>query len=102
MGAVPAGRLTLGQDGTLYSNAVFGGANGNGVVYRVRPDGDFEVLHTFSATDPATGANADGALPDLGVVLDEEDNILIGIAGFGGNAGFSNSGGTLYQPKWND
>jgi uncharacterized repeat protein (TIGR03803 family) len=116
-GANPIARLTLGHDGTMYSTASNGGMNGNGVVYRIQPDGDFKVLHTFSATDPTTGANTDGATPDYGVVLgglkregdsdehdrrDDEDNNLIGIADFGGNgssAGFFNSGGTLYQLK---
>jgi uncharacterized repeat protein (TIGR03803 family) len=119
-GAFPLARLTPGRDGTLYSTASFGGANGNGVVYRIRPDGDFKVLHTFSATDPTTGANTDGATPDYGAVLgrlswegdsaehdrkDDEDNSLIGIADYGGNgssAGFFNSGGTLYQLKLDD
>lgn len=97
-GAGPDGRLTRGHDGDLYSNTVAGGANGNGVVYRICPDRDFDVLHTFSATDPTTGANYDGANPDNGVVLD--GNTLIGIAIGGGNgssAGLFNSGGTLYQ-----
>ena len=100
-GACPVGRLTLGHDGALYSEADFGGRNGNGVIYRIGQDGRFEVLYTFSATDPTTGANTDGALPDNGVILGP-DNSLIGIAGFGGNgssAGFLNSGGTLYQLK---
>ncbi len=119
-GANPQARLTLGHDGTMYSTASNGGMNGNGVVYRIRHDGDFKVLHTFSATDPTTGANTDGATPDYGVVLgrlsregdsdehdrrDDEDNSLIGIADYGGNgssAGFFNSGGTLYQLKLND
>jgi uncharacterized repeat protein (TIGR03803 family) len=104
-GANPDGRLTPGPDGTLYSNANYGGANGNGVVYRIRPDGCFEVLHTFSATDPITGANKDGATPDNGVVFDEHNDSLIGIAPYGGNgssAGFFNSGSTLYQLKLHD
>jgi uncharacterized repeat protein (TIGR03803 family) len=119
-GANPIARLTLGHDGTMYSTASNGGMNGNGVVYRIRHDGDFKVLHTFSATDPTTGANTDGATPDYGVVLgrrsregdsdehdrrDDEDNSLIGIADYGGNgssAGFFNSGGTLYQLKLDD
>lgn len=64
---------------------------------------DFEVLHTFSATNPVTGANYDGALPDFGVIL--RDNTLIGMTDVGGNgssAGLSNSGGTLYQIKLSD
>ena len=103
-GANPLARLTLGPDGTLYSTATGGGLNGDGVVYGIRPDGFFEVLHTFSATDPTTGANKDGVDPDYGVVLDEH-NSLIGIAVFGGNgssAGFFNSGGTLYRLKLDD
>jgi hypothetical protein len=100
-GANPFARVTLGEDGTLYSTASFGGLNGNGVVYLIRDHDEFEVLHTFSATDPTTGSNTDGAAPDFGVVLDNE-NHLIGIADFGGNgssAGFFNSGGTLYKLK---
>ena len=97
-GANPYARLTLARDGSLYATASYGGVNGNGVVYRIRADGNFEVLHTFRATDPVTGANRDGATPDYGVVL--HDGVLIGIADYGGHgssAGFINSGGTLYQ-----
>jgi uncharacterized repeat protein (TIGR03803 family) len=98
-GANPYGRLTLRHDGAMYSTASNGGENGNGVVYRIRPDGDFRVLHTFSATNPTTGANSDGALPDYGVILDC-DQSLIGTAALGGHgssAGLGNSGGTLYR-----
>jgi uncharacterized repeat protein (TIGR03803 family) len=101
-GAGPDGPLTAGPDGTLYSNADYGGTNGNGVLYGIQPDGSFAVLHAFSATDPATGANLDGATPDDGLVLDEQNNSLIGIAEYGGHgssAGFNNSGGTLYEFK---
>jgi uncharacterized repeat protein (TIGR03803 family) len=97
-GAGPDGRLTVGQDGTLYSNTEAGGANTNGVIYSLSEDGRFEVLHTFSATDPTTGANYDGANADNGVVLD--GNRLIGIAIYGGvgsPSGYNNSGGTLYE-----
>ena len=45
-GANPYARLSPGQDGALYSTASYGGMNGNGVVYRIWPDGFFEVLHT--------------------------------------------------------
>jgi uncharacterized repeat protein (TIGR03803 family) len=102
-GAGPDGRLTLGQHATLYSNTEAGGANGNGVVYSLREDGRFEVLHTFSATNATTGANYDGANADNGVVLD--GNRLFGIAIYGGNgstAGYNNSGGTLYELTLDD
>jgi uncharacterized repeat protein (TIGR03803 family) len=102
-GASPIGPIALGPHGTLYAVANYGGANGNGVVYSVRGDGRFEVLHTFSATDPTTGANSDGATPDNGLIMD--GNRLIGIAILGGNgspAGIGNSGGTLYELKLDD
>ena len=101
-GAGPDGPLALGPDGTLYSNANYGGMNGNGVLYGVQPDGSFAVLHNFSATDPTTGANLDGATPDDGMVFDKQNNSLIGIAEYGGHgssAGFFDSGGTLYELK---
>jgi uncharacterized repeat protein (TIGR03803 family) len=97
-GAGPGGRLALGPHGTLNSNTEAGGANGNGVIYSLREDCHFEVLHTFSATNATTGANDDGAFPDEGLVVD--GNNLIGIAIYGGNgspAGYNNSGGTLYE-----
>jgi uncharacterized repeat protein (TIGR03803 family) len=98
-GANPYARLTPGKDGAPYSTASNGGKNGNGVVYRIRPDGDFAVLHTFSATNPTTGANPDGAVPDYAVIGDC-DHFLIGAAALGGrgsSAGLGNSGGTLYR-----
>jgi len=101
-GAYPDGPLAVGRDGTLYSNAENGGMNGNGVLYAVRPDGSFMVLHTFSATNPITGANLDGAVPFNDMVLDGQNNSLIGIAivgGHGSKAGLDYSGGTLYQLK---
>jgi uncharacterized repeat protein (TIGR03803 family) len=104
-GAGPDGRLTPGRDGALYSNAFLGGMNGNGVIYAIQPDGSFEVLYTFSLTNPTTGANKDGANPDYGVILDQDHDCLIGIANYGGqgsSAGFFNSGGTLYQLKLDD
>jgi uncharacterized repeat protein (TIGR03803 family) len=102
-GAGPGGRLGLGRFGTLYSNTEAGGENGNGVLYSVREDGRFEVVHTFSATNPTTGANDDGAFPDEGLIVD--GNRIIGIAIFGGNgspAGYNNSSGTLYELKLDD
>ena len=71
-GADPGGRLALGPHGTLYSNTEAGGANGNGVIYSLREDGRFEVLHTFSATNATTGANYDGAFPDEGLIAGRE------------------------------
>jgi uncharacterized repeat protein (TIGR03803 family) len=99
-GANPQARLTPGycNDGTLYSTASYGGANGNGVVFRIDLDGQFKVVHTFSATDPTTGANLDGATPDFGVIFDGIDS-LIGMADYGGNGSVAGAigNGTLYR-----
>jgi uncharacterized repeat protein (TIGR03803 family) len=103
-GANPYARLTLGDDGSMYSTASNGGANGNGVVYRINADGNFHVLHTFGPTDPTTGANGDGAIPDFGVIRNS-DSSLIGTAALGGRgspAGLGNSGGTLYELEVGD
>jgi uncharacterized repeat protein (TIGR03803 family) len=101
-GANPYARLTRGEDGALYSTASGGGAYGNGVVYRVRPNGSFKVLYTFSAADPTTGSNVDGVWPDYGVVL--HDDSLIGITNIGGKGSLAGAtgNGTLYRLKLDD
>jgi uncharacterized repeat protein (TIGR03803 family) len=102
-GATPYARLTTGEDGALYSTASYGGANGNGVVYRIDVNGHFALLHTFSATDPITGGNIDGVEPDFGVLVDDELG-LIGMADYGGNGSTAGGigNGTLYQIKLDD
>jgi uncharacterized repeat protein (TIGR03803 family) len=102
-GASPYARLTRGRDGWLYSTASYGGEFGSGTVYRIRHNGKFQVLHTFSAVNSTTGANLDGADPDYGVLLDDDDR-LIGMADYGGNgsAAGATGNGTLYELKLKD
>jgi uncharacterized repeat protein (TIGR03803 family) len=101
-GANPYARLTRGEDGALYSTASYGGTYGNGVVYRIRPNGSFKVLYTFSAANPITGSNLDGANPDYGVLVDGDS--LIGMADYGGNGSIAGAigNGTLYRFKIED
>jgi uncharacterized repeat protein (TIGR03803 family) len=97
-GANPYTRLIARGDGALYGTASYGGIGGSGVVFRVRPDEAFELLHTFSAVNPETGANEDGAQPDFGVIFAEDDS-LIGMADAGGkgDASYGYGNGTLYR-----
>src|SRR5438270_541976 len=45
----------------------------------------FKTLHSFTGTDPNTGANSDGALPTAGLILSA--NTLYGTAQYGGSSG---------------
>ncbi|HLI47146.1 MAG TPA: choice-of-anchor tandem repeat GloVer-containing protein [Chthonomonas sp.] len=75
-GSGPYGGLIQGQDGALYGTTPYGGANADGVVYRVNPDGSyFNVLHSFDGSD--------GALPD-GNLVQLPDGTLCGTTAYGG------------------
>src|SRR5438046_2628108 len=47
----------------------------------------FTVLHSFTATDPNTRANSDGASPAGGMLTDLSGNTLYGTARSGGSSG---------------
>jgi uncharacterized repeat protein (TIGR03803 family) len=86
-GAAPWGGLILAGD-TLYGTASAGGAGGMGTVFSVKTNGsNFNTLYNFSAPDPITSTNNDGAIPYGGLVL--QNGILFGttIAGGFGNSG---------------
>ena len=90
-GAFPlAGLVTAGN--SLYGTTSGGGSGGNGTVFKVNSDGSgFAALHGFTATDPNTGANNDGAAPSASLVL--TNGILYGTATRGGDAG----SGTIFK-----
>jgi len=81
-GAFPFGGLAW-SNGVLYGTTVAGGPGGKGVVFSLGTNGlGFAVLHYFSATDPLTGTNADGASPCAGLTLYR--NVLYGACAAGG------------------
>ncbi|HEY3760240.1 MAG TPA: choice-of-anchor tandem repeat GloVer-containing protein [Verrucomicrobiae bacterium] len=89
---------TLVLSGTnLFGVALYGGANGNGTVFRVSTDGSsFSVLHTFSAAPTAFGAtNTDGGFPNGNLVL--ANGVLYGTTSAGGSQG----DGTVYSISTN-
>ena len=94
-GANPTAGLILSGN-TLYGTAYKGGTNGNGTVFAVNTDGTgFTNLHTFTATDPHTGTNRDGAYPYAGLIL--SGNTLYGTASGGG----TNGDGTVFEVNTN-
>ena len=84
----PVAGVTVDSKGNLYGTTSLGGANGDGVVYMLSPNGSGWtqiVLYTFQG-------QSDGQNPVGGVVLDGEGNI------FGGTLlGGVNGGGTVYE-----
>ena len=86
-GATPCGGLVI-SNGVIYGTTLDGGAGGKGTAFSINTDGSgFLTLHHFSATDPASGTNTDGASPAAGLYL--SGNVLYGTtsAGGGGAAG---------------
>jgi len=84
-GAVPCGPLALSNN-VLFGTASAGGQSGAGTVFSVAVDGSgFVTLHDFSAIDPASGANADGAAPCAGLTV--AGGLLYGAAPHGGAGG---------------
>jgi uncharacterized repeat protein (TIGR03803 family) len=81
-GANPYAGLVLSGN-TLYGTTSAGGMNGSGTVFAVQTDGTgFTNLYTFTALDPDTGTNSDGANSRAGLVL--SSNTLYGTASSGG------------------
>ena len=81
-GATPLGAMAL-SGGTLFGTTSAGGAAGNGTVFSVGTNGNnFATLYSFSAMDPVTGTNTDGAIPYGGLVL--SNGVLYGTTMAGG------------------
>jgi uncharacterized repeat protein (TIGR03803 family) len=77
--------IVVAGDGTVYGTKNGGGANGAGTVFKIDPQGNFTLLHAFTAIDPNTGLNDDGAAP-TGVAIASTGN-LYGVASRGGTQG---------------
>lgn len=58
--------LVQGKDGNLYGTTLYGGANGDGTVFKVTPSGMLTSLHSFTGTD--------GENPYAGLVLGIDGN----------------------------
>lgn len=59
-GSIPSG-VTAGSDGNLYGATIYGGANGDGVLFRLAPDGTYTQLFSFACLGEV-GCQARGTL----------------------------------------
>lgn len=84
-GEVPVGGLIIDSDGNLYGTTGYGGANGDGTVFKIAAGTHaFSNLYSFSGTD--------GSYPTGGLAMDANGNIY-GTTVFGGANGF----GTVFK-----
>jgi uncharacterized repeat protein (TIGR03803 family) len=69
-GAAPVAGLIADRDGNLYGTTLEGGSDGVGTVFKLAPDGNESVLHSFRGT-----FYNDGSEPSAGLVLDNAGNL---------------------------
>jgi uncharacterized repeat protein (TIGR03803 family) len=85
-GAGPLAPVVQGTDGDFYGTTSGGGdANGDGVIFKLTPSGQYTVLHIFNGT-------TDGKRPDAGLV-EATDGNFYGTTTLGGSKNY----GTLYK-----
>lgn len=82
------GEVLLDRSGNLYGTAFDGGAYGDGVVFKLAPDGTETVLHSFG------GKVSDGKNPE-GALITDAAGYLYGITYSGGKDGY----GTVFRVK---
>ncbi len=86
--ASPVASVSIDAAGNLYGSSPFGGANGDGAVYKLTHSGSSwteSVIYNFTG-------GSDGQAPTGGVIVDASGN-LYGGTFFGG----ANGGGTVYK-----
>jgi uncharacterized repeat protein (TIGR03803 family) len=75
-GQIPNAALVTDSKGNMYGTTSYGGAGGNGTVFKIAPDGKETVLYAFPAGTDAGGPT--------GVIRDAKTGDLYGTTGFGG------------------
>jgi uncharacterized repeat protein (TIGR03803 family) len=84
-GAKPQAGLIMDAKGNVYGTTVYGGASGDGVVFKVNKSGHESLLHTFKG-------GKDGEYPFAGLIFDAEGN-LYGTTAQGGTS----NAGTVFE-----
>jgi uncharacterized repeat protein (TIGR03803 family) len=94
-GASPYAALTMGNDGNFYGTTRYGGntaGNGMGTVFKVTTNGMLTTLASFAQTN--------GAYPDAGLTLGNDDNFY-GTTQEGGSGGNGYGAGTVFKVTTN-
>jgi uncharacterized repeat protein (TIGR03803 family) len=95
VGEAPNGDLLLDAEGNLYGTTRFGGANGDGTIFKLDPSGMETALFSFSET-------SGGVFPMAGVIRDP-DGTFYGVTAFGGDFSCENSGcGAVFKVDSNN
>jgi uncharacterized repeat protein (TIGR03803 family) len=88
----PLQSLFLASDGVLYGANEFGGAGGNGLVWKVS-GGIFKIVHEFSSySSNPRFSNLDGGQP-LSTLIEGADGMISGTTFYGG----ANGAGTIFR-----
>jgi uncharacterized repeat protein (TIGR03803 family) len=89
-GAYPLAGLIRDAKDNLYGTTTYGGASGQGVVFKLSPSGAETILYTFTG-------GADGADPHSALLRDAAGN-LYGTTAYGGGSSACESGcGTVFK-----
>jgi uncharacterized repeat protein (TIGR03803 family) len=92
-GSSPYSSLILDAQGNLYGTTMIDGAYSYGTVFKISPQGNETVLHSF------TGTGGDGATPVAPLIMDAAGN-LYGTTEYGGLYGYEcgpNGCGTVFK-----
>lgn len=84
-GQFPYSGVLAHSDGNFYGTTINGGNNGDGIIYRITPEGIFEKLYDLFGF-------FDGGSPEAGLI-EGADGLIYGLTSEGGNF----NGGTLFQ-----
>jgi uncharacterized repeat protein (TIGR03803 family) len=87
-GEFPQAALVQATDGSLYGTTTLGGANGEGTVFKITPDGTLTTLYSFCSRSGC----ADGSGPRA-ALIQATDGDLYGTTNLGG----ANGGGTVFK-----
>ena len=77
------------SQGNLYGGTTSGGQYSNGTLFALSPTGQFKILHSFTG-------GPDGARPQVGMVIERPQPIIVGATGGGGNPSCSPGCGVVF------